>query len=333
MEAGRGTRPRLPEARAGRGARRARGALRGAARAGRGARGRRARASPSATTRRALLEAFAEEHGRARRRAHGGALPGGLVLLVPLLPRRHARRRCCATSTPSPRARREIPIDLVQLDDGYQRAVGDWLETNEKFPRGLAPVAAAIRAAGFRAGLWTAPVLRRAREPAVRGAPRLAAAPGRRPAPGPDPPRCGPRTGWVLRARPLARRRARAPARAPTPRSASWASPTRSSTSSTSRRCRPTPHDPARTRAERLRLGLEAIRAGAGDDAFLLGCGCPLGPAIGVVDGMRIGPDVAPWWFPASRAADSRHRGDLALDAERASAASTRGPSCTGATG
>jgi 2,3-diketo-5-methylthio-1-phosphopentane phosphatase len=38
------------------------------------------------------------------------------------------------------------------------------------------------------------------------------------------------------------------------------------------------------------------VRAGAGQGAFLLGCGCPIGAAVGVVDGMRIGPDVAPSW-------------------------------------
>ncbi len=53
--------------------------------------------------------------------------------------------------------RPQLGVDLMQIDDGYQRAVGDWLETNEKFPRGLAPLAAEIRAAGFTAGLWTAP--------------------------------------------------------------------------------------------------------------------------------------------------------------------------------
>jgi alpha-galactosidase len=55
-------------------------------------------------------------------------------------------------------------------------------------------------------------------------------------------------------------------------------------------------YDREATRAQALRRGLQAIRAGAGADAFLLGCGCPLGPAIGIVDGMRIGPDVAPFW-------------------------------------
>jgi alpha-galactosidase len=60
--------------------------------------------------------------------------------------------------------------------------------------------------------------------------------------------------------------------------------------------------DPTRTPAERVRAGYDAVRAGAGDDTFLLACGCPLGAVVGVVDAMRIGPDVAPWWdvTPAS---------------------------------
>jgi alpha-galactosidase len=56
--------------------------------------------------------------------------------------------------------------------------------------------------------------------------------------------------------------------------------------------------DPSKTPAERVRAGYDAIRRGAGDDTFILGCGAPLGPCIGVVDGMRIGPDVAPHWWP-----------------------------------
>src|SRR6266550_1977358 len=55
-------------------------------------------------------------------------------------------------------------------------------------------------------------------------------------------------------------------------------------------------YDSNLARAQTLRRSLEAIRRGAGNDAFILGCGCPLGPAVGIVDGMRIGPDVAPFW-------------------------------------
>jgi alpha-galactosidase len=54
--------------------------------------------------------------------------------------------------------------------------------------------------------------------------------------------------------------------------------------------------DPTRTPAERVRAGFDAIRNGAGDEVFILGCGAPIGPTVGVVDAMRIGADVAPWW-------------------------------------
>jgi len=53
--------------------------------------------------------------------------------------------------------------------------------------------------------------------------------------------------------------------------------------------------DPSWTPAQRVRTGLAAIRRGA-PDAFLLGCGVPLSPSLGVVDANRIGPDVAPVW-------------------------------------
>lgn len=52
---------------------------------------------------------------------------------------------------------RKIPINIFQIDDGYQKAVGDWLETNEKFPDGMKPLVERIKASGFKAGLWLAP--------------------------------------------------------------------------------------------------------------------------------------------------------------------------------
>jgi len=57
-------------------------------------------------------------------------------------------------------------------------------------------------------------------------------------------------------------------------------------------------HDARLTRAQAMRLALADIREAAGDDTFLLGCGCPLGSAVGLVDAMRIGADVAPDWLP-----------------------------------
>ncbi|MFW6082763.1 MAG: hypothetical protein ACOC8C_01775, partial [Chloroflexota bacterium] len=60
-------------------------------------------------------------------------------------------------------------------------------------------------------------------------------------------------------------------------------------------------HDPATTRAQALRLGVKEIRKAIGRKAFLLGCGAPLGPCVGLVDGMRIGADVDPNWYPLWR--------------------------------
>ncbi len=192
--------------------------------------------------------------------------------------------------------RDEIPVDVVQLDDGYQRAIGDWLETNERFPRGLAPLAAAIRDAGFRPGIWTAPFC-------VTMESRIHQGHG----------------DWLLRNGPELHRGLLHP---------EWSQDGQVHVLDTSREevcahlsrtfaalvgmgftylkldflyavaMQADAHDPGLTRAERLRRGLDAVRAGAGPDAFLLGCGCPLGAAVGAVDGMRIGPDVAPTWAP-----------------------------------
>jgi alpha-galactosidase len=190
--------------------------------------------------------------------------------------------------------RGDLPVSVVQLDDGYQRAIGDWLETNEKFPRGLAPLAADIRSAGFRAGIWTAPfcavtearihedhrdwLLRDGDElfngllhPEWSAAARVFAL---------DPTRpevvrhletvFGELVGMGFEYLKLDFLHAVA--------------------------MRADAADPRVSRAERLARGLDAVRRGAGNDAFLLGCGCPLGPAVGRVDAMRIGPDVAPTW-------------------------------------
>lgn len=50
-----------------------------------------------------------------------------------------------------------IPMDFIQIDDGYQVYPGDW-RANEKFPRGLAPIIEKIQKAGAMPGIWTAPL-------------------------------------------------------------------------------------------------------------------------------------------------------------------------------
>jgi alpha-galactosidase len=199
------------------------------------------------------------------------------------------------------RMRAEFPLDVIQLDDGFQAALGDWDATNDKFPGGLAPIAAEIRDAGFTAGIWTAPFIASSESAIFASHP-----------------------DWFIR------HRSRSPLR--TAYNPNWtrgddkfayaldpSNPAfRDHLAALYRKlvgefgfdylkldflyaaaAEGMRHDSRLTRAETLRRGLEAIREGAGDDAFLLGCGSPLGQAVGVVDGMRIGPDVAPYWDAA----------------------------------
>ncbi len=49
-------------------------------------------------------------------------------------------------------------LRVLRLDDGYQRAVGDW-ETGDGFPHGHRWLTDRIHAAGFQSGLWLAPCL------------------------------------------------------------------------------------------------------------------------------------------------------------------------------
>jgi alpha-galactosidase len=52
----------------------------------------------------------------------------------------------------------DLPFDVIQIDDGWQVDIGDW-EANQKFPSGMAAMAKKIKATGRTAGLWLAPLL------------------------------------------------------------------------------------------------------------------------------------------------------------------------------
>ncbi|MGH7671341.1 MAG: alpha-galactosidase [Gemmatimonadales bacterium] len=181
---------------------------------------------------------------------------------------------------------------IIQLDDGYQRAAGDW-ETNAKFPRGHRWLTDRIHAQGLLAGLWTAPfaVAERSGVPGTHPAWLLK---------GPDG---GPfvvdtRDDWggpvyaLDGAHPevqawlysLARRVVR-----------DWGYDYLKidflhwATAGAA-------HYGGLTHAEAYRRGLAAIRDGLGTEVFLLGSGAPLQHAAGLVNGMRIGADVDATW-------------------------------------
>ncbi|MBN2548788.1 MAG: alpha-galactosidase [Anaerolineales bacterium] len=187
-----------------------------------------------------------------------------------------------------------LPFRTVQLDDGYQSAWGDWDTCNAKFPHGLAYLAEQVRRKGYTPGLWLAPFVVDPRSRLAQQHPDWLVRDNRG-----KPMRSGFFThnwGCALDAsHPAVLDHLRALMDkivhqwgfgfVKTDFVYAGALP--------GLRC-----NPNLTRAQVFRQGMQAIRQGLGDETFLLGCGCPFGPAIGIVDAMRVGPDTAPAWFP-----------------------------------
>jgi len=191
--------------------------------------------------------------------------------------------------------RATIPLEVVQIDDGYQAAAGEWLKTNERFPSDMRDLAKTIRDAGFRPGIWLAPFTVSADSQFYR-----------------EHPACVLRD---TRGKPVyVGRGANTYSLDCThPESLDWLKRLFATVVGEwgfsylkldflFRAALPGQrYDPTSTRAEALYRGLRTIRETVGDDVFILGCGCPLFPAIGLCDGMRISADVGPDWTPRYR--------------------------------
>ena len=67
------------------------------------------------------------------------------------------RRTFWTTSTRLPRT--SPGLRYVQIDDGYQPAMGDWLEPGKAFGGDLGGVLREIRKRGFEPAIWVAPFI------------------------------------------------------------------------------------------------------------------------------------------------------------------------------
>jgi alpha-galactosidase len=209
---------------------------------------------------------------------------------------------------------RQHGVALVQIDDGYQRAIGDWLSRRDTWSdadadadagRGLGEIerlAQEIDAAGIEPGIWTAPFVATLDSEVAQSHPDWFVRDGR------DRPlraMWNPRSwgGWAYAL--------------DTTRPDVLGHLTSMFERLTSLGYRyhkidfcyaaamvgHRAGDGTTTRAEAVRAGIDAVRAGIGGDAYLLGCGCPLGPAAGLVDAVRVSPDTAPHWGPEAQPA------------------------------
>jgi alpha-galactosidase len=185
-------------------------------------------------------------------------------------------------------------LSVVQIDDGYQAAVGDWGLPSPRWSGELAALAREIASAGLRAGIWTAPFLvgRGSRTLADRADLVLRDQRGRPIGAMHHPLLWG---GWAYAldtTHPATLDHLRAVFSLLVEEGFTYHKLDFLYAAALAGRH----HDGGATRAQALRRGLEAVRHAVGESAYLLACGCPFGPAVGVVDAMRVSPDVSRHW-------------------------------------
>lgn len=180
-----------------------------------------------------------------------------------------------------------LDVGVVQVDDGHQSGIGDWLSRSAAFGP-LADLAAAVTATGRRAGVWTAPFLVGADSDLAHQHPdwlvRGAVAAERH---------WDQQVGVLDVTHPEAREHLTTVYRTLVEDGFSYHKVDflYAGAMDGGR------HEDA-SPLEAYRLGMQVIRDAIGPDSVLVGCGAPLLPSIGLVDAMRVSPDVDPTWDP-----------------------------------
>ena len=188
----------------------------------------------------------------------------------------------------------ELPLDLFQIDDGFEAHPGDWFDFDPAFPNQIAPLADSIKSGGLTPGLWLAPFIVHPKADLVRKHP-----------------------DWLLRddkgklvnagfvwnkftyALDLTHPDALDYAcQVVTKAVKDWGYEYLKLDFLYAAALKGTYQDPTLTRAQVLRKGLEVLRNAVGEHIMLLACGCPLGSALGLFDAMRISADVSGSWDP-----------------------------------
>ncbi len=192
--------------------------------------------------------------------------------------------------------RERYPVRYVQIDDGYQKHWGDWLETSGPFGGGMAELAKEITGLGFTPGIWVAPFIASSVSDVAREHPDWLVRDRSGELVSPDG--WGDELPWHVLdgTHPEVQAHLEHVFRTIT---REWGYPY-VKLDAMDRGAPPGAvfHDPRATRIEAYRRGFEAIRRGCGDDTFILGCNAIFGPSVGLADGVRVSPDVAASWKP-----------------------------------
>jgi alpha-galactosidase len=183
----------------------------------------------------------------------------------------------------------DLGFDVIQIDDGWQAGVGDWIPAGD-FAGRMPELAEHIVGSGRRAGLWLAPFVARSDSLLATTRPEL-----------------------------LLRDEEGSPVTA----GINWGGPyfALDTTSSATQEyvasviaevrqwgfdylkldfmyaaAFPGRHESPMAREAAYRNGLSIVREAAGDDCYLLACGAPIIASVGIADGIRLGPDGAEFW-------------------------------------
>jgi alpha-galactosidase len=193
---------------------------------------------------------------------------------------------------------KNIPgLKYIQIDDGYQAAMGDWLETGAAFGGNVQTVLRQIRARGFEPALWVAPFIAEEKSHLFEQHPDwfIKDADG-------HPLRSDRVTfgGWrrgpwyaLDGTHPAAQKYLETVFR--TMRNEWGCTYFKLDANFWGAMHGGRFHDPRATRIEAYRRGMEAIRRGAGD-GFILGCNHPIWPSLGLIHGSRSSNDIKRAW-------------------------------------
>ncbi len=199
-------------------------------------------------------------------------------------------------------------LQYVQVEDGYQSAMGDWLETGKAFGGDVVSVLKQIRQRGFEPAIWVAPFIAEENSHVFQQHPDwfIQGADGK-PLPSSQVTFGGWRHGpWYAlhgthpqvqkHFEELFRMMRREWSCTYFKLDASFWGAMHGGHF----------HAPKATRIEAYRRGMEAIRRGAGD-GYILGCNHPIWPSFGLIDGSRSSGDIKRQWPTFARQALNRN--------------------------
>jgi len=198
----------------------------------------------------------------------------------------------------------DVPVSLVQVDDGYQEAWGDWQLVNDDFDD-LEALVTDVKARGFTPGLWLSPFVVFDDSRTYEQHPEWLVEY--------DDPED---TVWGIHGD-----QQRYGLDTTHPDAQQWLRDVFETVVDDwgfeyvkldfmkTGAIPGTRYDDSVTRAEAYRRGLEIIRESVGEETKILGCGSPLGPDVGLVDAHRVGNDIARRWGIIDHDAISEHSG------------------------